>query len=137
MAAGANRRDLRAIAKAVMDATPRLASVAHRGILAPRPDVSRLPERMVATPLDRVTRGAMGLDVDREVQLVIMLRRKGETAQDELDLDQDAIEAALIAAIAEQAGRECDLRQVQIEFDGDGAIALAQMTLTFAVTLYD
>jgi hypothetical protein len=132
---GATRTALRATVRAALDALPRMAGVPHRGLLSPRPDLSQIPERMVATPAQRSDVAAMGGDTDDEFQLMVMVRRKGEDAQDQLDLDQDQIEPAVIAAL-DTYPRTCALVEARFDFDAEGVSPLAQITLTFAVRTY-
>lgn len=135
MTGGSARTGLRAAVRAALDALPRLAGVSDRGLLAPRPDISQLPERMVATVLERPEVAQAGGAVDRDIQLLVMVRRAGEDAQDALDLDQDAIEPAVIAAL-EQGSTTCALIEARFDFDGEGVTPLAQLTLTFSVQIY-
>lgn len=135
MAGGARRTAMRAAVRTAMDGLSRMATVAHRDILAMRPDVDAIPERMVATPLER-PEVASGAGTDRTVTLEVTVRRKGEDAQEELDADQDQIEPAVIAAL-EVGNTTCDLVEVRFAYDGESAVPLAQMTLSFAVLQFD
>lgn len=135
MAGGANRTAMRAAVQAALDALPRMAAVPHRGILSPRPDLSQIPERMVSTPSER-PEVASAAGTDRTTTLEVVIRRKGAAAQEDLDLDQDAIEPAVIAAL-EQGATTCDLTEARFAFDAEGATPLAQLTLTFTVQQFD
>lgn len=135
MAGGANRTALRQAVKSAMDGLPRMMFVPHRDILAMRPDIESIPERMVAVPIERPeVLSAAG--TDRNLTLEVVVRRKGEDAQDALDADQDEIEPAVIAAV-EMGNTTCDLIEVRFAFDTDSATPLAQMTLSFAVLQFD
>jgi hypothetical protein len=135
MPGGANRTAMRANVRAALAALPRMADVPDRGILAPRPDLSQIPERMVATPLER-PEVASAAGTDRTITLEVVIRRKGADAQDALDLDQDVIEPAVIAALG-QGSTVCDLTEARLAFEPEGKTPLAQLTLTFTVLQFD
>lgn len=132
---GAARTALRTQVRAAITALPRMASVPDRGLMAMRPDLSQIPERMVGVLVERAGVAAMGGSMDRELQIIVAVRRKGQDAQEQLDLDQDAIEPAVVAAV-ETGSTICALSEARIEIEGDGLEPLAQLTLTFTVQLY-
>lgn len=135
MPGGAIRTAMRATVRAALDAVPRIAAIPDRGILSPRPDLSQIPERMVVTPSER-PEVASAAGTDRTTTLEVTVRRKGADAQDELDLDQDAIEPAVIAAL-EVGSTTCDLTEARFAFEPDGKTPIAQLTLTFSVQSFD
>lgn len=132
---GAARTALRAQVRTLLNGLPRMSEVPDRGLMAMRPDLSQIPERMVGVIVERPRVVQMGGSMDRELQLVVAVRRKGSDAQEQLDLDQDEIEPAVIAAV-ETGSTTCALSEARIEIEGEGVEPLAQMTLTFTVQLY-
>lgn len=135
MPGGAIRREMRTRVRDALAVLPRMAAIPDRKMLSQRPEVGDLPERMVGTPTqDPVQQSRSG--IDRRTQLDVIVRRTGEDAFDELDLDQDEIEPAVMAAL-EIENTTCTPARVEFVSDGGVSPPIAQMTLSFTVVDYD
>ena len=118
-------------ARDVLDVVSGLNDVAYRPVLSKAVDVSQLPEMTVATPLTRSEQTAVG-QTDDMVDLIVVVRRKGTDAIDQLDDDSGAIEAALVPYL-QAIYAIAELSLTTVEPDTSGKTPFGQLTMTFRV----
>lgn len=130
-----DRQSIRAEARAALGASPHLAGFTEISAWAQSVDVGALPAWAVATP--REVRDRVSQDRDqRDLTLAVVVKRVGASdIEDQMDVDADAIEAALVPALASN-NRDCDLTQTETRVDGEGAKRVGTLTMAFAITYW-
>lgn len=95
-------------------------------------DDSRLPIMGVVTPSEGVRPSSSGR-FERETLLQVALKRSGGASlEDDLDLDAEAIEAAVFAALINPSV-QCFPAEISTSINGDGARRLGTVVVTFRI----
>lgn len=129
------RKTVRDAAKAALGATAHLAGFTEISAWAQSVDVQALPAWAVATPREMRDRVSQGRD-ERQLTLAVVIKRVGtSTIEDQMDVDADAIERALVPALSND-NRDCDLTQTETRVDGDGAQRVGTLTMAFTITYW-
>lgn len=125
------RAQLRADARTALAAPDVLPGVRVLAGWAQDFDADLLPALGVYTPRT-FSRPASSVDMLRNTQLVVHLRRLGsEDLDDQLDLDSAAIEAAIQPVIDAWGAGECYLEATDVEIQSDAGHRLGKLTMTF------
>lgn len=125
------RATLRAAARAALAAPDVLPGVTVLTGWVQDFDADLLPAIGVYTPRT-ITRPVSAVDMTRDTQLVVHLRRLGgDDIDDQLDLDSAAIEAAIQPVIDAWGAGECYLESTDIEVQSDAGHRLGKLTMTF------
>lgn len=130
-----DRMSVRAAARTALLATPEFADATLISAWAQSVDAGALPALAVATPTERVTPESHNRH-QRELVLAVVLKRMGDDdIEDALDVDADAIETVILAAVFGPE-MDCALTQTETRVDGDGARRVGTLTMTFTVTYW-
>ena len=126
------RADYRSAARAALSAHPRFTGVsvmpAWRGSI----DADSLPVVGVVTPDERITLPARDQTERTTLLQVVLKRQGGDDLEDELDLDADAIEAALAAALPPNT-LQCLPDGLSIMIEDRADMAIGTVIVTFRV----
>lgn len=96
-------------------------------------DPEALPGFAVFTPRENKNRVGAG-QYQRLTDLVVLIRREGAaTLEDDLDLDAEAAETMVLAAIIGLGVEDCELVSIDTEIPGTGEKRIGSVTLTFRV----
>ncbi|SOC13753.1 hypothetical protein SAMN05877809_1079 [Rhodobacter sp. JA431] len=132
---GAERKEIRAAAKAALAAAPGLADATQISAWVQSVDAESLPAYGVATPIERQDRIGHDLDQCDPTLVVVLKLLGGAEIEDVLDDHGDLIAPLVIAAVAAE-NRSCLLAQTETRAEGDGGKRVGTLTLTFTVTYW-
>lgn len=127
------RSEYRTAAAAAITGSAEFAGVEYLKVWAERLDPESLPVFSVVTPQERTQRVSHG-GAERGTLLQVVIKRAGglELA-DTLDLDSEAVEALVTAAIETQH-IECALEETTVVVNGEGAGRVGTLVMGFRVT---
>ncbi|MFC5736941.1 hypothetical protein [Sinirhodobacter huangdaonensis] len=127
------RAEYRAAARAAMAADAALSGITQMTAWTERIDTMAMPLICVVTPSEKSRPSAHG-QTERGTLLQVVLKRAGGTEiEDQLDLDADAIEAAVIGALMTRE-TECTTDEVTTVTSGDGSSRIGTVVVNFRVT---
>jgi hypothetical protein len=132
---GADRKEVRAQARAALELAPDLAGFTAISAWVQSVDVDALPAWALATP--RETRERKSHDKAQEdLTLAVVIKRLGgDDIEDILDDDSAAVEEAIVPALRSNA-RDAELAHTEIKLDGEGARRVGTLTMAFTVTYW-
>lgn len=94
-----------------------------------------LPVLGVATPIERKERDSLDSSARETVLKVVLKRLGGDTIEDTLDADSQALETLIEAAFT-SASVAAVLEETSIEVDGAGDRRVGSLVLTFRVSAF-
>lgn len=130
-----HRTDLRAAVRAALVGSPRLAGATIVDGWSQALDTDPLPVIGLRIPREAARRAAYD-EVERTVEVEIVIKRAGgETIEDEADLDTEAIETAVLAALRPLT-TNAEVERTTLMVNGDGGRRVSTLTLTIPCLLY-
>lgn len=127
------RADYRSAARAALAAVPRFAGMEVIRSWAGMIDDAALPVLGVVTASETLQPGSSGQFEHATLLQVVTKRRGGETIEDELDLDADAIVAAVQPALFTREA-QCFPSDITFAINGDGRQRTGTVVVTFRIT---
>lgn len=127
------RTELRAATRGALEALAHFSGASF-GAWGRNRDGSQLPSVGIFTPRWQIRANAVGYREDVVTLLVVVRRQEGDDLEDLLDADAEAVEGAVLSALA---GMSDEIIPVSGENDvpGVGEKRVGTMVLTFEVTL--
>lgn len=121
----------RSAVRAALLASPEFGAFNARSAWAQKIDPEELPVFGVATPRESKDLEGHGTSA-RSTQLIVVLKRLGgDDLEDVLDIDSEAVERIVLAALLTDPERMVTLTDTEVTIDGSGAQRVGTLQMTF------
>lgn len=127
------RKEYRTWALEALALDPRLGGVTQIKAWTGKTPARELPVLGVVTPQDKTRPGGLASRERAVLMQVVAQRLGGDDLQDELDLDADAIEAAVLGAFQAQRMNTITPQETSFVLNSDGENRVGTTVVTFEI----